>query len=262
MDREFIINFCAINAIIIIILETLFILMFVGWVSKKLFAINKRFNAFIKHTQQSARKYNEDLEKADNHSYCIKERNDKILKDMRKIEKILAKYKGEQFNTQINNKITNEIVDNLLDTVEDTIILEEKSNNYQITEKEVHPLDDRRKSSIINYEKIRAEYEKSIKIENEMAEKAINNTNSYYNDNVNCKIKKPFVENTVDNVNKYLKLYNINNDKTEIPVTCHSMKIMDIPKGYENSEKKVLYNPLYDKVVEYNKNKSKKEAII
>lgn len=263
MNKEIIINFCISNAVIIIILETLFILMFIVWVSKKLFMINKRFNAFMKHTQQSARKYNQDLEKADNHSYCIKERNDKILKDMRKIEKILAKYKGEQFNTQINNKITNEIVDNLLDIEEDTVIIEEKSNNYAVSEKEdMHPLDERRQSSIVNYENLRTEYEKSKIIEDSMIKKAVENTSSYYNDTHECKIEKPFVNKTVDNVNKYLKLCHVNDEKPKIE--CYSMEVMDIPKGYKNQEQKVLYNPLYDEVSKYRKeqeNKLKKGVI-
>lgn len=269
MDREIIINFCISNAVIIIIVETLFILLYVGWISKKVFTITKRFNVFMETTQKTARQYNKDLEKADNHSYMIRQNNEKILTDMKKIRNILSKYKGEMFNTQLNNKITDEIAAHLKNDNDDTYtIMEEleiENEHYSLSGPEDNnPFDENNSlKNTINYEQLREEYYKSKEIESNMAKKALENTSSYYNDNITCKIEKPFVEKTVDNVNKYLKLYHKNeNSINNINVECHSMKVMDIPKSYKNQEQKVLYkNPLYDKVKEYNQNKLKKGCV-
>ena len=121
MDRNEIMQFCISNLVIIVIIETIFIIAFIGWLTTKVVTITKRLNAFMLHTQSEAKKYNKNIENVDNHSYCIQQNTNRILKDMKEIEKILDRYKGEKFNTQINNKLSDEIAEKLLNNVcEDT----------------------------------------------------------------------------------------------------------------------------------------------
>jgi hypothetical protein len=272
MDREFIINFCINNAVIIIIVETLFIILFIGWILKKVLTITERLNAFMQVTQQAARKYNTDLESIDNHSYMIKQNNDKILMDMKKIKSILSKYKGDMCNTEINNKIADEIAMHLKNDNDDTCTLMGEQNikensiendeHYSLSKPEDNCPFVYTENSKVNYEDIRSQYEKSKILEDESVKKTVSNKEYYYNDEAECKIKKPFVNKCVDNVNNYLKNFNKNSENSEnIEVTCHSMTPITFPKNYKYDDKKLLYNPLYDKVVKWNETKLKKGCV-
>ena len=105
-------SFIAANATILMILYTIFIILFVAFLKSKISKIWDTCNALIIKAQHTSREFDEDLCSVSKHTHQIEKKHKKILEDIKVINKILSKYKGEMFDTKINNKISSEIAQN------------------------------------------------------------------------------------------------------------------------------------------------------
>ncbi len=137
MNRSEFLSFCGVNAIGIIFFYTIFLILFINYVIKKVNKMRKIFNETINFAQSSHNEFAKDVGAIDSQSRIIKKTQEKIIFDVNYILKLLDKYKGVTFDTKINNQISSEIADIINSNVSDTnngctetkSIIEESNND-------------------------------------------------------------------------------------------------------------------------------------
>ncbi len=110
MSRSEFLNFCLTNAVILLVLYTIFIIFFVSYIVKKVTQLKRLFDSYLISTQNSYQDFLKESSTIDKQSWQIKKNQEKAIIDINYVISLLERYKGKQFNTEINHQVSNEIL--------------------------------------------------------------------------------------------------------------------------------------------------------
>ena len=220
MSRSEFLNFCVSNAVILIVVYTLFIIFFVGYITKKVLNMKNMFDNYLTITQNSYQDFLRESNTIDKQSWQIKKNQEKAIIDINYILSLLDQYKGQKFNTEINHQVSNEILskinENLKSSVNEISIENTKSiveNSYnddlfnlyeQIEKDEHHEHSINSKIGINNQNRFSEIVENTIdfgqKIGNKLSKVMKNNSND-----IESKLLNAMNNNYYDYDNKFMK---------------------------------------------------------
>ena len=137
MNRSEFLNFCLTNAVILLLLYTIFIIFFVSYIIKKVTQLKRLFDSYLISTQNSYQEFLRESSTIDKQSWQIKKNQEKAIIDINYVLLLLERYKGKQFNTEINHQVSNEILSKINENLKNDIpiccdtnsIIEGKDNN-------------------------------------------------------------------------------------------------------------------------------------
>jgi len=220
MSRSEFLNFCVSNAVILIVVYTLFIIFFVGYITKKVLNMKNMFDNYLTITQNSYQDFLRESNTIDKQSWQIKKNQEKAIIDINYILSLLDQYKGQKFNTEINHQVSNEILskinENLKSSVNEISIENTKSiveNSYnddlfnlyeQIEKDDQHEYSINNKIGINNQNRFSEIVENTIdfgqKIGNKLSKVMKNNSND-----IESKLLNAMNNNYYDYDNKFMK---------------------------------------------------------
>jgi len=184
MSRSEFLNFCVSNAVILIVVYTLFIIFFVGYITKKVLNMKNMFDNYLTITQNSYQDFLRESNTIDKQSWQIKKNQEKAIIDINYILSLLDQYKGQKFNTEINHQVSNEILSKINENLKSSVNEISIENTKSIIE-------DSYNNDLFNlYEQIEKDeqHEYSIDDESINSKIGINNQNRF----------SEIVENTID----------------------------------------------------------------
>lgn len=123
MSRSEFLIFCLTNAVILLVLYTIFIIFFVSYIIKKVTQLKKIFDNHLVSAQNSYQEFLRESSTIDKQSWQIKKNQEKAIIDINYVLSLLDKYKGQQFNTEINHQVSNEILSKINENLKNDIPL-------------------------------------------------------------------------------------------------------------------------------------------
>ncbi|MBN2545763.1 MAG: hypothetical protein JXB50_08200 [Spirochaetes bacterium] len=179
MSRSEFLNFCVSNAVILIVVYTLFIIFFVGYITKKVLNMKNMFDNYLTITQNSYQDFLRESNTIDKQSWQIKKNQEKAIIDINYILSLLDQYKGQKFNTEINHQVSNEILSKINENLKSSVNEISIENTKSIVENSYN-------DDLFNlYEQIEKDDQHEYSINNKIG---INNQNRF----------SEIVENTID----------------------------------------------------------------
>lgn len=207
MSINNLIKFFAGNALILIPLYFVFIILFVWYIKNKVLQVSKVFESVLNKAEGAARFYNNDLSDINETSNHIKKQQHNILEDIKKINSILAKYKGETMDTKVYKNMSEEIakhIENSFINFEDIEENKKEVENIKFNT-EISNLNNEVSSSSISYIDEEQLKEVSNKIgTNGKTTQIIKNLKEKY-------LKNKTVDNSVENVDNSEEIEEIRN---------------------------------------------------
>ncbi|MFA5398753.1 MAG: hypothetical protein WC346_22250 [Methanogenium sp.] len=220
MSRSEFLNFCVSNAVILIVVYTLFIIFFVGYITKKVLNMKNMFDNYLTITQNSYQDFLRESNTIDKQSWQIKKNQEKAIIDINYILSLLDQYKGQKFNTEINHQVSNEILSKINENLKSSVneisientksIIEDSYNNdlfnlyEQIEKDDQHEYSINNKIGINNQNRFSEIVENTIdfgqKIGNKLSKVMKNNSND-----IESKLLNAMNNNYYDYDNKFMK---------------------------------------------------------